>query len=174
MTLATALSSPLEDAEIVESTPPDRWIWERPPARMQYGPSFRVLFEGSAGGQAAPLTLTRALRDQWILEMRKQGLTQAVIAALFGLTRERVGQILRRELRRVRAETLESAAELRQLELERLDGLLLGLARGIEAGDAKAISAAVRVESLRCRLLGILDPARNLDGQISMDEDSPF
>jgi len=87
------------------------------------------------------------------LELRKAGVTYEVIAGQLGYAnasgaRKAVVSALKATLR-------EPAAELRELELARLDAMLLPLWRPVQAGDEKAVDRALRIMERRARLLGL-------------------
>jgi hypothetical protein len=87
------------------------------------------------------------------LELRKAGATYAAIAEQLGYAspegaRKAVSSALKATLR-------DSADELRQLEQERLDALLLGLWRRAASGDEKAARVALGVSKRRSELLGL-------------------
>ena len=102
-------------------------------------------------------SLTRQVRAHerhlQALELRKAGVTYEVIAGQLGYAnasgaRKAVVSALKATLR-------EPAAELRELELARLDAMLLPLWRPVQAGDEKAIDRALRIMERRARLLGL-------------------
>ncbi len=87
--------------------------------------------------------------------MRKKGYTYERIAFELGCNHGTAWRYVQQALKRLMAEINESAAEVRRLELERLDTYLEKLAPGIENGDVKAITTALRVGERRSRLLGL-------------------
>jgi len=102
-------------------------------------------------------SLTRQVRAHerhlQALELRKAGVTYEVIATQLGYAnasgaRKAVVSALKATLR-------EPAAELRELELARLDAMLLPLWRPVQAGDEKAVDRALRIMERRARLLGL-------------------
>ena len=102
-------------------------------------------------------SLTRQVRAHerhlQALELRKAGVTYEVIAGQLGYAtasgaRKAVVSALKATLR-------EPAAELRELELARLDAMLLPLWRPVQAGDEKAVDRALRIMERRARLLGL-------------------
>jgi hypothetical protein len=60
--------------------------------------------------------------------------------------------------------------ELRDLEIQRCDAMIVGLWRKVEAGDTKAVLAACRVMERRAKLLG-LDASTKIDlgGKLAID-----
>ena len=71
----------------------------------------------------------------------------------------------------LKATLREPAEELRELELARLDAMLLPLWRRIQRGDEKAIDRALRIMERRARLLGLDAPTR---GQLSGPDGKPL
>jgi hypothetical protein len=54
----------------------------------------------------------------------------------------------------------EAATELREIELQRLDRMFLGLWAKSRAGDEKAVAASIRIMERRAKLLGLDAPAQ--------------
>lgn len=52
-------------------------------------------------------------------------------------------------------------SEMRELESQRLDDLLLRLRPGIMLGDPKSINSAIRITEVRARLYGLNEPERH-------------
>jgi hypothetical protein len=71
----------------------------------------------------------------------------------------------------LKATLREPAEELRELELARLDAMLLPLWRRVQRGDEKAIDRALRIMERRARLLGLDAPTR---GQLSGPDGKPL
>jgi hypothetical protein len=61
---------------------------------------------------------------------------------------------------RLHRAVIPAVEEARKSECDRLDHLLERLADKIEAGDVKAITAAIRISESRSRLLGLNAPQR--------------
>jgi len=60
----------------------------------------------------------------------------------------------------LKATLREPADELRELELARLDAMLLPLWRRVQSGDEKAVDRVLRIMERRARLLGLDAPRR--------------
>ncbi len=95
-------------------------------------------------------------KQRQALQMRKSGETYADIATELGYkgasgAHAAVRTALKKTLQ-------EPAEELRMLERERLDAMLQALWPKVEAGDVKAIEAALKVEERRAKLLGLDAP----------------
>jgi hypothetical protein len=100
------------------------------------------------------------------LELRRNGATFAQIGAALGIGRKTVSKLIDRELARQQHEAREDAGAALGLELERLDAALRvacavmnNPAAGAES-RLRAIDRVLRVEFLRCRLLGLLAPTK--------------
>ncbi|HKJ76511.1 MAG TPA: hypothetical protein VKA64_04830, partial [Gammaproteobacteria bacterium] len=65
-----------------------------------------------------------------------------------------------RALAEINAKTAEDAEEVKRLELERLDRMLLSLWPKVTNGDPQAVEKALKVSERRARLLGIDAPTR--------------
>ena len=102
-------------------------------------------------------SLTRQVRAHerhlQALELRKAGVTYEVIAGQLGYANASGAR--KAVLSALKATLREPAAELRELELARLDAMLLPLWRRVQAGDEKAIDRALRIMERRARLLGL-------------------
>ena len=100
------------------------------------------------------------------LELRRNGATFAQIGAALGIGRKAVSKLIDRELARQEQEARENAGAALGLELERLDAALRVASAvmnnpGVSADKRlRAIDRVLRVEFLRCRLLGLLAPTK--------------
>ena len=86
------------------------------------------------------------------LTMRLEGHRSPQIAATLGISPQAVRQHLAAALGEL---ITPKAEELRQLELERLDHLLLKLCEGIDNGDVPSIKTAISISERRSVLLGL-------------------
>jgi hypothetical protein len=111
-------------------------------------------------------SLTRQVRAHerhlQALELRKAGVTYEVIAGQLGYANASGAR--KAVLSALKATLREPAAELRELELARLDAMLLPLWRRVQAGDEKAIDRALRIMERRARLLGL--DRKTADGEV--------
>jgi preprotein translocase subunit SecD len=101
------------------------------------------------------------------LELRKAGATYQVIAEQLGYAQAKgaykaVASALKLTLR-------EPAEELRELEVARLDAMLLVLWRRVQAGDEKAVDRVLRIMERRARLLG-LDAPTNTKVELTLED----
>ena len=69
-------------------------------------------------------------------------------------------------------QTTADVQQVRDIELERCDAMIVGLWRKVEAGDTKAVLAACRVMDRRAKLLG-LDASTKIDlaGTLTVESD---
>lgn len=92
------------------------------------------------------------------LELRKTGETFDAIAARLGYkTRQAAYTAVDRALKRVLQEPTD---EVRKIEAERLDALLLAMWTPAQQGDQGAIDRVLRIMERRARLLGIDAPTK--------------
>lgn len=101
------------------------------------------------------------------LELRKAGVSFQAIADALGYRSASgafaaVKAALKTTLR-------EPANELRELELARLDALLLPLWRRAQGGDDKAVDRCLRIMERRARLLG-LDAPTNTKVELTLED----
>jgi DNA-binding Lrp family transcriptional regulator len=89
------------------------------------------------------------------LELRKAGATYDTIAARLGVTRTAVINMVRRMLQETAA---APAAEVRELELHRLDTMILGLWQQARSGDVQAIDRVLKIMDRRASYLGLDAP----------------
>lgn len=91
------------------------------------------------------------------LDLRRGGATYRQIADALHITVSTAEKAVKRGLKLIVA---EPAAEVLQLELDRLDGAWMGLWPRIQKGEPAAVAAGVRIMERRSRLLGLDKPAK--------------
>lgn len=97
------------------------------------------------------------------LELRKKGFRYEQIAQQLGYSnRGSAHKAVMRELNLLAKECREEAAQVRDLELQRLDDLFLAAWKAIADGSESAIDRALRVSESRRKLMG-LDAAQKVD-----------
>lgn len=89
------------------------------------------------------------------LEYRKAGMTYREIGERLGIDYTLAYKDVHNELKRLTQLLGDSAEELRQLELERLDGLQIALEPMARVGNPTAVAATLRVMDMRAKLLGL-------------------
>ena len=97
-------------------------------------------------------------RQKQALQLRTAGVAYEEIAARLGY-RGRSGAYAA-VMRALRATLQEPADELRTLELERLDRLLLGVWGQAAKGNQGAVDRALRIMERRAKLLGLDAPSK--------------
>jgi hypothetical protein len=102
--------------------------------------------------------LTSHERKLRALDLRKAGATYQMIADQLGYggpsgAYKAVTSALKATLK-------EPADELRTMELERLDAMLLPLWRRVQNGDERAVDRVLRIMERRAKLLGLDAPAK--------------
>lgn len=96
-------------------------------------------------------------RTRLALDLRRSGASYRQIADALDISVATAHKRVRAGLRMVIQEPAEA---LLKIELDRLDAMLAGLWGGVTAGDPKAVLAAVKVETLRAKLLGLEQPQK--------------
>jgi predicted transcriptional regulator len=89
------------------------------------------------------------------LELRKAGATYEAIATRLGVTHAAVIKMVNKLLAESAA---QPAAEVRELELHRLDTMILGLWQQARAGDVQAIDRVLKIMDRRASYLGLDAP----------------
>lgn len=103
------------------------------------------------------------------LELRVAGATYEQMAAKLGVTRESCRQAVIAAVADLEAVCAERATEVRELELRRLDAMLLGLWDRARRGEVRAVDAVLRIQDRRAKLLG-LDAAMRIDAKVTPDD----
>jgi len=94
------------------------------------------------------------------LELRKRGFAFREIGRRLNISHVQASRDVNAELGRLAELCKDSAEELRQLELERLDMLMLGLEPMARVGKPDAVNAYLKVMERRSKLLGLDAPAK--------------
>ena len=117
-----------------------------------------------------------AERRNKALDMRSRGYSYTDIAKALGISRSTAHKYVTAELDKLRAETRASAAQIRSLELARLDRLWRRAEEMLADGDAdgaKAIAAAIRIMERRARLLGLDEQGAEVSGAVVLTVEVP-
>lgn len=112
------------------------------------------------GKRAARLQIEMNERREKALSLRRAGLSTREIAAQLGTSHQTIHTDLKAMLAASVRENIESANELRALELERLDKMLISLSAKLREGDLKAMDRAIRIGEQRAKLLGLYMPIK--------------
>jgi hypothetical protein len=107
-----------------------------------------------------PNACTVAEQTTRAFALRVKGLSYRDIAAEMGCSVGWAYKLVSDELAKLQAESAEKAAELRQIELERLDGMLVAMREDIDKGDARKIETALKIMERRAKLLGLDAPTK--------------
>jgi hypothetical protein len=99
-------------------------------------------------------------RANKIMSLRRAGATYKQIAAQVGGSEQNAHQMVTRILGTMRTELAETTDDVRALELERLDALLMGQWSQATAGHQGAVATVLRIMERRARILGIDAPAK--------------
>lgn len=112
---------------------------------------------GTKKPKTRPRNVQAVDRRRRAMEMRLAGASLQAIADALGMSVSSVHETIQVGLR----ESLQPASdELREMELQRLDVLWKSLQKGVKAGEADSVRAAVRVMEQRARLLGLYSSSR--------------
>jgi len=121
---------------------------------------------GTTGGKATSQKITDAHRRSQAIKLRMGGATYEDIGASLGVTKQRAHAIVRDYMNKVEDETCEDTKTIKQLEVQRLDRLVLGLWTRATAGQVGAIDRMIKIMERRAKLLG-------LDGAIKVARTDP-
>ena len=102
------------------------------------------------------------------LELRQKGNSYRAIARQLGVSEAQAHKDVHASLRALAEQEMSTAEELRALELERLDALLLIVSDEVEQGNLAAVDRALRIGERRAKLLG-LDAPQRMDTTITLD-----
>lgn len=107
-------------------------------------------------------------RAAQMLELRKAGMTYDRIGEALGVSKQAVHKSVTKALREITSKAAESAEEIRNLELIRLDAMLAGLWAQAARGNPGAIDRALKIAERRAKITGIDAPTKitptNKDG----------
>lgn len=108
-------------------------------------------------------------RERECLLLRKAGATYDQIAERVGITREGARGAVARALAALSDVCTEEAKEVRQLELDRLDVMLLGIWDQARRGDVQAIDRVLRIQERRAKFLSLDMPDKiHMSGDINV------
>lgn len=107
------------------------------------------------GTLSSPKAIATAERHREWIELRRAGMSELEIASRYGVSQQSVSKAVLKYLRNL---SISESEDLRRMEGERLDALLLALGPGIANGQPRAIEAAVKISERRARLFGLDAP----------------
>jgi DNA-binding CsgD family transcriptional regulator len=99
-------------------------------------------------------------RERDALEMRIGGASARAIAEQLGITERGARKAIRRAMDRIKDEIRGNAEDLYELQLERLDKMLLAVWSDAIKGRYGAVDRVLRIESQRAKLLGLDAPTQ--------------
>lgn len=124
--------------------------------------------QGHGERHASPRRIAAAEQRRRALELRKAGATYDQIAQQVGYTNR--GSAHRAVMAALKEITAEPAQEVRQLELERLDAMLLGLWPAARKGNQGAVDRVLRIMERRAKLLGLDSPVKaDIGGKLTYE-----
>jgi len=111
---------------------------------------------------------TAAERRVRSLQLRQRGCSYRAIGRQLGVSEAQAHKDVQASLQALAALETGTAEELRALELERLDALLLIVNDEVEQGNLAAVDRALRIGERRAKLLG-LDAPQRMDTTVTLD-----
>lgn len=105
--------------------------------------------------QTAPRRVRAAARREEALRLRQAGASYRAIAQKLGITREAARKHVVAALEQLDDVTADLRAQLRRLELERLDALQLAHWTAAMQGDPAATDRILRIMDRRAKLVGL-------------------
>ena len=110
--------------------------------------------------KATPRRINADERAAKALDLRKQGLTYREIGKRIRCTTQNAWACVQKALAELRDKTSETAQDVRDQQLGRLDAALKALWPKIKRGEPRAIDTAIRLEERRSKLLGLDAPSK--------------
>jgi hypothetical protein len=107
----------------------------------------------SKSNRTSPAKLASLERRREAYKLRLAGASYADIGTALGVDFRHAYDLVNRELREIEAEAAEDAEQVRRMEVERLDAILL--AQWPNRGDPKVAAVILQVSERRSRLLGL-------------------
>ena len=100
------------------------------------------------------------MRRRAAVEYRKAGMGYRAIGERLGISQGQAYKDVQFVLKEVRASTNETAEELVQLELERLDNALMAIVGRAAKGELGAVDRLIKISESRRKLLGLDAPMK--------------
>jgi len=95
-----------------------------------------------------------------MLALRRAGMPYDRIGEAIGISKQAAHKAVTKALREITSKSAETAAEIRELELMRLDAMLTGLWPQASRGNLGAIDRALRIAERRAKITGIDAPTK--------------
>jgi len=107
-----------------------------------------------------------------VMEYKLLGASERQIAEKLGMSQPRVHEIICEELQRNSEKTRLATEQYRQLHLEQLDAMEMGLMQQARTGDVFAVDRIIRIQTQRASLLaGLAVPTKIAAGVGGLDGD---
>jgi hypothetical protein len=97
------------------------------------------------------------------LALRKSGATYEAIARDLGVSIQSAHRVVKRAPERLNGEIAESVADVRRMELERLDAMLGALWSKAARGNLTAVDRVLHIMERRAKLLGLDTPSTDAE-----------
>jgi hypothetical protein len=107
-------------------------------------------------------------REQRAVQLRRAGMSYDAIAKTLECTRSGAFKAVARVLARIAKDAREDAGLIRDLEVQRLDALLVAVWPKAVKGDVAAVDRALRIAERRARLLGLDAPVKAMFGKLDL------
>lgn len=102
-----------------------------------------------------------AERRSQAIELRKGGYSYREIAKELGCSLTQAWFDVKKVLDDLAAHDRETAAQVRKIEIMRLDTMVRGLWPNVQSGDSSSVMAALKVSERRSKLMGLDAPVKN-------------
>lgn len=109
----------------------------------------------------SPSFLRSQLIENTAITLRQQGYSIETIAERLNITTEAAAKAIKNALRKARRDTKEKANEVVEINLRRLDSLIVNLTNRITAGETSQIDRLLKVMDRQAKYLGLDIAARN-------------
>jgi hypothetical protein len=109
---------------------------------------------------SAKARMRAELQRGYAVQLRLAGATYTQISQQLGVSRSYAFYLVATALDRTKTRTEETAAQLRELDLSRLDAMLWGIWKTALAGNLLAIDRVLKILERRAKLLGLDAPTK--------------
>ncbi|WP_155293515.1 hypothetical protein [Rhodococcoides fascians] len=115
-----------------------------------------------ARSKTSPAAIERAQRQEQALQLRLAGATIRAIAGQMKISKSTAQRYVAEAIEEIKREPAQQVVDM---ELQRLDAMLLGIWKDARSGDLKAIGAALKIMERRAKY-------QNLDQAVAPDTDA--
>lgn len=128
------------------------------------------------GKRSSKRRINNEFNTDQALQLRQAGASYRAIADKLGVSLGQAHSYVSEALAALAAENRDKTVELRQLELERLDRMMLAIWPLVVRGDLKSMNTALKIVAQRAKLLGLEAPQQHEvtglnGGKIEMEVD---